>query len=440
MSERKQGGVDRRRFIKTSAALAATPLLGPAGLSAGVFAGSRETLKVGLIGCGGRGTGAATQALRADPNNVIWALADAFPDRVEGAAGHLSQTADALAAERKTRQFDVPAERRFSGFDAYRQLIDSGVDVVLLATPPYFRPAQLEYAIEKKKHVFCEKPMAVDGPGMRRVMAAARRAKEESLSLVCGFCWRYKENDRRFVAKLREGVIGDIRAVHTTYLANPLRTAPRQAGWSDMEFQMRNWQHFNWLSGDHIVEQAVHSIDKIHWFMNEVPTRCVAVGGRQARPDVPETGDVFDHFAVTYEYANGARAFHAARQMANCPGDNSDYILGSKGIADVNSWGPKHVVKGENKWLGDRQHLNDMYQQEHDELFASIRKGEPINDGDWFAPSVLMAIMARMSAYTGQTIGYEQALNSKEVLGPADLAWGEAPEVSVAIPGVTKFL
>lgn len=434
----QSGEFDRRGFMKSSAAFAAVPLT--AGLGAGAFAGSRETLKVGLIGCGGRGTGAAVQALKADPNNVLWAMADAFSDRLDSSAKRLEQHCAATKEQAGTEQWQLAPERRFVGFDAYRQLIDSGVDVVLLATPPFFRPAHLEYAIEQKKHVFCEKPMAVDGSGIRRVMEAAKKAKAQSTALICGFCWRYKENDRRFVQQLRDGVLGEIRAVHTVYLAGPLRTAARKEGWSDMEFQMRNWQHFNWLSGDHIVEQAIHSVDKINWFMDNMkPTRCIALGGRQARPDRPETGDIFDHFSVTFEYPNGARAFHDARQISNCPGDNSDYLLGEKGIADVNSWGPKHYVKGSTKWRGDRKHLNDMYQQEHDELFTAIRKGEAPNDGDWFTVSNLMAIMARMSAYTGQAVTWDQALNSQEVLGPKDLAWGDVSTSPVPVPGVTKL-
>jgi myo-inositol 2-dehydrogenase / D-chiro-inositol 1-dehydrogenase len=429
---------DRRGFMKSSAAFAAIPLT--QGLGAGAFAGSSETLKVGLVGCGGRGTGAAVQALKADPNNVIWAMADAFEDRLTSSAKRLESQCAANKEKHGGDQWQLSPERRFVGFDAYKQLIESGVDVVLLATPPYFRPAQLEYAINQGKHVFCEKPMAVDGPGLRRVMAAAKKAKAQSTALICGFCWRYKENDRQFVTQLRDGILGEIRAAHTVYLAGPLRTNKRQEAWSDMEFQMRNWQHFNWLSGDHIVEQAIHSIDKINWFMDNVmPSRCVALGGRQARPDLPETGDVFDHFSVTFEYPNGARAFHDARQISNCPGDNSDYILGEKGIADVNSWGPKHYVKGETKWRGNRKHLNDMYQQEHDELFAAIRKGEAPNDGEWFTVSNLMGIMARESAYTGKPVTSDQVLNSTVALGPKELAWGEAPEVKVAMPGITKL-
>ncbi|MEE9394946.1 MAG: Gfo/Idh/MocA family oxidoreductase [Planctomycetota bacterium] len=430
-------GFNRRQFMKSSAIMAPAVLaIGPR-----AFASDDSTLKFGLIGCGGRGTGAANQALRADKNNVLWAVADAFEDRIGGAMGLLRAEGEKLKAKHNSNQIQVTPERQFSGFDAYQKLIDSGVDVVLLATPPYFRPEQLRAAIDAGKHVFSEKPMAVDGPGVRSVMESAKIAKEKNLSLVAGFCWRFKENDRQFVKRLHDGIIGDIRAVYTDYLTGILNTHPRKEGWTDMEFQLRNWQHFNWLSGDHIAEQAVHSIDKINWFMNDVaPVKAISVGGRQSRADVPRTGDVFDHFGVIFEYADGARGFHLARQSANCFGRNTDYIMGSKGIADVNSWGPKHVVTGENNWTGKRRHMNGMYQQEHDELFAAIRKGEPINDGAWMAQSTLMAIMARMSAYTGKDVSFEAALNSKEVLGPKVVALnGEAPRIATAIPGQTKF-
>ncbi|MFQ5655348.1 MAG: Gfo/Idh/MocA family protein [Planctomycetota bacterium] len=441
------GGISRRRFVKASAALAAAPLFA-GGLPAALATQDREVepqgeraqeprpepIRIGLIGCGGRGTGAALNALSADKGVTLTALADVFADRLESCLANLKEEGD-------EEQIQVGESHRFLGFDAYRKLLESGVDGVLLATPPAFRPEHLRAAVAAGKHVFCEKPMAVDAPGVRSVLESAARAREKGISLVSGFCWRYSAAERATIKKLHDGALGAIRAVYTTYNTGPLGTHPRKPEWSDMEWQLRNWQHFAWLSGDHIVEQACHSIDKMAWAMRgELPERATAVGGRQARSG-PESGHIYDHFGVTYEFPSGARGFHMCRQIDNCAHDNSDYIMGEKGICDINGWAPRHRITGESPWLyEDEGEENDMYQQEHDELFASIRSGEPINVGEWMAHSTLMAIMGRMAAYTGQTITWEQALASEESLAPATLEWGDLPVPAIAIPGKTKLL
>lgn len=438
----KNNGVTRREFVlNTSAALASGALAG--GLlvprTARAQDGSRSgELKIGLIGCGGRGTGAAVQALQADSNTVLTAMGDLFADRMDGClqgmSGHFGESAP--------QRLKVDGARKFTGFDAYQKVIDSGVDVVILTSPPGFRPAQLKAAVEAGKHVFCEKPVAVDAPGIRSVLASAAEAKRKNLAIVCGFCWRYSDAERATFKQVHDGAVGDVVTVHTTYHTSTLSKRPRQPEWTDMEFQLRNWWHFNWLSGDHIVEQACHSVDRLAWAMNDLmPVRCTALGGRAARSG-PEHGNVFDHFTVIYEYADGRRCFHTCRQIDQCPSDNSDYIYGTEGSCTVNGWTPTHVVKdraGNVKWSYDGPR-RDMYQVEHDELMASIRAGQPLNDGEWMANSTLMAIMGRMAAYTGQTITWEQAMNSKEDLTPASLELGPLEVAPIPVPGRTKFL
>ena len=424
--------LDRRTFIRSSAVLAAMPMVVSRG--AGFFTGGDE-IKVGLVGCGGRGTGAALQALRADEGTVLTAMADIFSDHLEGSLGRLQKA----IGDRAGHKIRVPKERRFLGFDAYEKLIASGVDVVILTTPPGFRPEHLAAAVAADKHVFCEKPVAVDAPGVRSVLKTVEEARRKKLCLMSGFCWRYSARERETFKRINQGALGQVHTVYTTYLTSPLRIHPRQPGWSDTEWQLRNWQHFDWLAGDHIVEQAVHSIDKMAWALNgELPEKCVAVGGRIARVE-PERGNIYDHFSVTYEFKSGARGFHMCRQIAGCANDNSDLIMGTDGVCEINGWAPRHVIRGKHPWRCKTKR-NDMYQQEHDELFAAIRSGEPVNDGVWMTHSVLMAIMGRMAAYTGKVVTWEEALNSKQKLGPDKLEWGPLEMNPVPIPGKTRLI
>jgi predicted dehydrogenase len=422
--ERDPSSVSRRTFLERSAALAAGAAV--ARLPA-VHPGGSDALRVGLIGCGGRGTGAAAQALAADPNTQLVALADVFADHLESSLGNLMKTPDAA-------RVDVPPERRFVGFDAYRELIASGVDVVILATSPHFRPAHLKAAVEAGKHTFVEKPVAVDGPGVRSILETCELAKRKKLSVVSGLCYRYHDAMRETIARVHDGQIGDIVAMECSYLTGALWHHARQPGWSDMEWQMRNWLYFTWLSGDHIAEQHIHSLDKLAWAMGDrFPVRATGTGGRQVRTD-PAFGNVYDHFAITYEFENGVKAFGRCRQQPGCVNDVNDYVMGTKGTCDV----MRQTITGEKPWAfkGKR---GDMYQNEHDALFASIRKGEPINNGEYMAHSTLMAIMGRMAAYTGKAITWEQALNSQEKLGPETYEWGEIAVEEVAMPGITKF-
>ncbi len=422
----------RREFLATAGTAALLSSL-PA-----VHAASSEVLKVGLIGCGGRGTGAAAQALTADKNTLLYAMGDMFKDRLDSSLNGLK------GDEKFGKRVDVPAGRQFLGFDAYKKVIESGVDVVLLTSPPGFRPMHLEAAVEAGKHIFCEKPMATDSPGVKRVIEACKKAKAKSLSIVAGFCYRYQKLKREWVKLIRGGEIGDITALHCIYHAGALWNRPREAGWDDMTAQLRNWPYYTWLSGDHIVEQAIHSIDKMSWVMgDEPPVKAVGLGGRQSRVE-EEFGHIFDHHSVVYEYKNGVKLFHSTRQQKGTAGEVSDFVYGTEGSAVIKNQ-EAHRVKGKKgEWVRSarkalRENRDDMYQNEHDELFAAIRKGTPINDGEWMAQSTLLGIMGRMATYTGQEITWDMAKDSKENLLPEKLAPGPLETPPVAKPGITKY-
>jgi predicted dehydrogenase len=423
-------GTTRRDFLAASAA-GATALVG---FMPAVHAAGGDTLRVGLIGCGGRGTGAATQALRADPNVKLVAMGDAFADRLEGSLSQLQSDGDIAG------KVEVKPGHRFTGFDAYAGVLASGVDVVLLATPPHFRPAHIKAAVDAGKHVFCEKPVAVDTPGANAVLDACRAAKKKNLAVVSGLCWRYHHGKRETMKRVHDGAVGEIVALHTNYNTHGLWHRPRGPGMSDMEWQLRNWLYFTWLSGDHIVEQHIHSLDKMAWAMrDEPPVRAFGHGGRQSRTQ-PEFGHIYDHHAVCFEYANGVKLFSYCRQQDGTHNDVSDYVLGTKGTCDV----MKHAITGRDakpwRYGSGKSSRDDMYQNEHDELFASIRAGKPINDGVWMTNSTLMAIMGRMATYTGQLITWEMVLNSKQNLSPAKYEFGQLPVAEIARPGITKFV
>lgn len=424
----------RRSFLKASAAVATGAYLAGA---APVHAAGSDVIRVGLIGCGsprgGRGRGAAENCLSTGPNVKLIAMADVFKD-------HLDFTREFLQKRHGTEKVDVPQDRCFVGFDAYQKLLDlKEIDLVLLAAPPGFRPQHLKAAVAAGKHIFAEKPVAVDGPGVRSVLESCTEAKKKNLSLVSGLCWRYDTGKRETFKQIHDGAVGDIVTLQCTYNTGGLWMVPRQPEMSDMEWQLRNWLYFTWLSGDHNVEQHIHSLDKMAWAMkDEYPVKAVGLGGRQIRTG-PEYGHIFDHHSVVYEYANGVKLFANCRQQPGCANDVTDYIFGTKGTCDV----MKHLIKGEKTWKYSREQSNkdrSMYQVEHDELIASIRDGKPIHNGDYMTKSTLMAIMGRMATYTGQEITWEKALNSKENLMPAKLEMGSLPVPAVAKPGVTKFI
>jgi len=419
----------RRDFLKSGAvAVVGSTLAAQSNLSFGAFAGGSDVLKIGLVGCGGRGGGAAVNALEADPNVKLVALADLFEDRLKAAVNNLqnSQFKDRV---------DIPAERQFTGWDAYKKILETDIDIVLLATPPNFRPEQIKAAIAAGKHVFAEKPVAVDAPGVHSVMATCMEAAKKNLAVVSGLCWRYDPEKRATLQQVLDGGVGDIIAIQATYNTGTLKQFPRKPEWSDMEWQLRNWQHFTWTSGDFNVEQHIHSLDNVAWAMrDQTPVRCTGTGGRQARQGA-ESGHIYDHFNVVYEYANGVKAFCNCRQMDGTSNDVSDHIFGTKGTCDVF----KHRITGEKNWKYTGNKAN-MYVVEHQEMIASIRAGKPINNGDYMCKSTMMAIMGRMSAYTGQTLTWEQAFNSKQNLSPTTMEFGPLPMPPVAVPGITEFV
>ena len=343
----------------------------------------------------------------------------------------------------KPGSVNVAEERKFVGLDAYQKVLASGIDLVVLATPGGFRPMLLKAAIEADKHVFCEKPMATDAAGVRSVFESAKAAKEKKLSLVAGFCWRRDVPRREFYRRIHDGAIGDIRAIYATYYTGPVKPMPapteRPSGMGDLEWQLRNWYNFVWLSGDGYVEQACHSVDKVAWAMkDEPPLKAVAVGGRQT-PN--HEGNIFDHMFVVYEFANDVRAFVGQRQVGNTYSENSDYLMGSAGIAKIPGWQAPYIKAKENWRYREAGAKTDMYQNEHDALFASIRNGNPINDGQWMTQSTLMGIMGRMAAYTGTEVTWDQALNSKDKLVPDEIDWKMKLEIApMAMPGTTKFV
>jgi predicted dehydrogenase len=423
----------RREFLKRSTAtLAATAALGYARQ---VHAAGDDVLRIGLIGCGGRGSGAAGQALKADKNVKLVALGDAFGDRLESSLANLKEDNEIAG------RIDVPAERRFVGFDAYRQVIDAGVDVVLLATPPHFRPLHLAAAVEAGKHVFAEKPVAVDAPGIRAVLASCEVAKRKNLSVCSGLCLRYSFGFKEAVQRIHDGQIGEVLALEANDLRGPIWIKPRQSDWDDMTWQMRNWYYFTWLSGDFNVEQHVHFLDICAWVMQErYPATAVGCGGRQVRTG-PEYGNIFDHHSVVYQYADGPRMFSHCRQQAGCHSDMSVQVLGTKGDAHLSE--QKITIRAhgssEPAWRFRGQD-NDIYQTEHDDLFVSIRAGKPINHGAYMARSTLLAILGRMATYTGQLLTWDQALDSQEDLSPASYRWGPIPTPAIAVPGITRFV
>ena len=413
--------------MSTGAAVAAGGILAantPVAQAAGGFhVAGDDTIKVGLIGCGGRGAGAAINACRADSNVRITALADAFMDRIESVHKTLM----------KKRPEQMADEiQKFDGFDNYQQLIDSGVDVVILATPPHFRPDHIEAAIKAGKHVFCEKPVGVDVQGVERVRVACRSAAEQGLTIVSGLCWRYDYGVRATISRILDGEIGEIVSIHENYITGELWHRGNDPKWSQMEYQMRNWLYFNWLAGDHTAEQHIHSLDKALWLMGDKPpVSCYSMGGRQKRT-AEQYGNVYDHFATVFEWENGVKCHSYCRQQSGCFNDTQDYVVGKKGSATI----LRNEIRADGKdaWRF-REKKPSMYDVEHAEMFAAIKNGEPINNGEYMCDSTLMALIARDSAYTGQKIEWADYLKSKVILGPKDYEWGDYAPLPVAIPG-----
>jgi predicted dehydrogenase len=449
-SSNASGSVSRRQFLKRSSLTAAGALaLTELTFATTTHAAPDDPIRIGLIGCGGRGTGAVADALGAatdvkypragyhtenvaanaacaNKNVTIVALADVFPDRLCSCREQLAKL-----------NLTIPNERCFTGFDGYQKLLAvADVNYVILATPPHFRPLHLKAAIEAGKNAFIEKPCAVDGSGVKIVLEAGELARQKNLGIVAGTQRRHLRSYGEAVKRLQDGAIGELLCGRAYWNGGVIWVVERQPGWSDMEWQLRNWNYFTWLSGDHIVEQHVHNLDILNWALGSHPIKALALGGRQARPN-QNYGHIYDHFAVEYEYPSGARMFSQCRQMNGCEGKVEEAVVGTKGSSNCKDW-----IRGSDKQLLWRYRSQDVnpYQQEHQDLIESIRAGKPLNEAKAVAESTLTGIMGRESAYSGRAIEWEEALNSPTRLGPAQYEMGTLPFPEVAIPGQYKFV
>jgi myo-inositol 2-dehydrogenase/D-chiro-inositol 1-dehydrogenase len=422
----------RQLLSRGSQALAATAFVSAA---THAHAQGSGRIKIALVGCGGRGTGAASQALNAGSELELVAIADLWEDK--------AKTALKLLSDKHEGQVKVADDHVFSGFDGYKQAI-AAADVVLCATPPGFRPQHFEEAVKQGKHVFLEKPVATDAFGVKRVLAAAAEAKKKNLNVCVGLQRHYQPSYIDMVKRLHDGALGDLHFMRVYWNAQARAGLERNEGESELAYQIRNWYFFTWLSGDHILEQHVHNLDVAHWVMNALPVRAIGLGGRQVRT-AKINGHIFDHHAVEFEYANGARVFSQCHQMAGrCTRQVSEAAHGTKGIAEFSQNG-RFTLGKDVLYEPRRRGAEDGHQLEHYAFFENIRSGKPRNDAIYAAHSTLMGIMGRMATYTGQAITWEQAMNSKEVLVPDIHDWNvEAPIkpdadgwYPVAKPGVT---
>lgn len=413
-----QNGMSRRAFLRTAGA-AAIGAVGAASIARGAWAqvGDRP-LRAGLLGCGGRGTGAAHDFLNSSENVEVVALADLFEDRLNGCRNSL-----------RDRGQQIPDDHCFTGFDCYREILATDIDVILIATPVYFRPIEFAAAVAAGKHVFMEKPLAVDPPGCREVMRAAEEADQKGLSVVVGTQRRHQAPYLACLERIRDGAIGDIVAARASWCGGPLGGWDRTDQPTDIESQIRAWFHFTWLSGDHIVEQHIHNIDVCNWFKGTHPIRAYGMGYRARKT----FGNGYDFFSVDFVYPDGTHMESKCRQIAGCHDDVSEWIVGTNGTAAC--WGEIWDGRGNRIWNWQGDYPNP-YVQEHTDLVSSIRNGTPINDAHEVAASVMTGIMGRMSAYTGRYVSWDDVMNSDLRLGPAKCELGmHVPIDPVPVPG-----
>ena len=431
--------INRRDFVKSSAVVMGGLMASQLPLSASAYVTGADTIKIGLIGCGGRGTGAAVQALSTKQNIKLVAMADAFRDRLDTSLKTISE--QDISKER----IDVPEDHKFVGFNGYKEVIKL-CDVVLIATPPGFRPIHFEEAVRNNKHVFMEKPLATDAPGVRRVLAAAEEAKKKKLNVVVGLQRHYQTVYREWIERIHAGAIGDIVTSHVYWNSAGVWVRPRQEGQTEMEYQMRNWYYFNWLCGDHITEQHIHNLDVSNWVKQAYPVRAHGMGGRQVR-NGKEHGEIFDHHFVEYEYADGSRMFSQCRHIKGCMDRVTESFQGTNGTAP--SPGLLKTPSGYTLWEHRDKKDPNPYQVEHDELFAAIANGEyKFADAENGAKSTMTSIMGRMATYSGKMIEWDEAINSEISLMPKKFAFDAEPPIlpnedgyyPIAIPGVTKVV
>lgn len=426
--------VTRRDFLLTAATVSSGLVLLPSGgratetRSLAVHPGGSDLIRVGVIGTGGRGRGAAMDCVRSSPNVVITALGDVFADRVEEAHRNL--------AEEVGEKYKGTPETCFTGMDAYKQVLACDVDLVILGAPPGFRPLHLKAAVEAGKHIFMEKPVAVDPVGVRSVIESSDLAQQKGLAIVAGTQRRHDPGYREIIRRIHDGAIGEVLSGQAYWCQEELWSKPRQEGWSDMEWQLRNWLYFDWLSGDHIVEQHVHNLDILNWIFGGPPKSAFGMGGREVRRDA-QFGNIFDHFAVEYEYPNGARVTSLCRQTGGTTCRISEYVIGTRGRSD-----PSRRIEGpaEFTYEPSGEPVNP-YVQEHTDLITSIREGTPLNEGRRIAESTLTAIMGRMSAYTGRQISWKWAMNSSKLdLTPPHYEMKELAVNPVPVPGKAELV
>lgn len=431
----------RRTFCKQTVAATTGILASTLPLDAMSNVYDNKKLKLALIGCGGRGSGAAVQALTADDKVELYAMADAFRDRIDSSLNGIKEHFDG------SKNIDVKEKNMFTGFDAYKKAIDL-CDVVILTTPPGFRPLHFEYAINNDKHVFMEKPLATDAPGIRKVLEVAKIAKEKKLNVVVGLQRHYQDKYITLYNKVVNGDIGKIVSGQVYWNDGGVWVKKRKPSQSELEYQMRNWYYFTWLCGDHILEQHIHNIDVANWFIGDYPISAQGMGGREVRNGI-DHGQIFDHHFVEFTYASGAVISSQCRHQTGTAsrvdevfqGSNGSVVTGKGEMTDLSG---NIKYKYPNKWNEDP----NPYQVEHDKLFQSIRNNEVINDVEYGAKSTMTAIMGRMATYTGKKITWDQAINSKEMLVPNNLTWNSTPptlpddngKYLVAIPGKTKFI
>ena len=424
----------RRDFLKTSSAVAVATGLG---ITRSAHAAGSDQIRIALVGCGGRGTGAAVNALNAQPNVKLVAMADTFRDRLDGSLKNLLSRID-------NERIDVPEERKFVGLNAHEKALQCELDMVLLCTPPGFRPAQFQAAVEAGKHVFMEKPVAVDGPGVRRVLKANEVAKKKGLLVAVGHHLRHEAKHTEVIQQIHDGDIGDVMYMRAYFNTGRIWVRPRKPDQTEMQYQVNNWYHFNWLSGDHIAEQHVHDLDVCNWMVNDHPVEAQSLAGRQRRDD-KDYGEIYDHHAVEFTYASGIKLFSYCRQIGGCWGSFSEHAHGTKGTVNIEGHGASVIAINGQQPL-KRNRGKDGHQVEHDHLFQALLAGQPYNEVDYSAESTMTAILGRMASYSGQRVTWEQGINSQLDLSPERLAWDADPpslprpdgEYVIPMPGVSK--
>lgn len=419
-------GLSRRDFLRSSAGAAvAASVAGRFGLA---HAQGSDEIRVGLIGAGGRGTGALRNVLDAAPNVRVVAIGDVFQDQIDAALEQLGS--------KLPRPLEIPKEHQFTGLDAYRGVLAQDINYVILATPPGFRPLHLKAAVEAGKHIFTEKPVAVDGPGVREVLALVDVAGAKGLKIAAGTQRRHQAGYIETIRRIHDGAIGEIVAARAYWNQGGLWHKPRQPGWSDAEWMLRNWLYFPFLSGDIIVEQHVHNLDVVNWAMRAHPVRAVGLAGRQVRTQ-PEFGSVYDHFATDFEYGSGAHLTSMCRQIEGCANTVGEFLAGTQGGCQAD----RHAITGAHPWrYPSDDDETDPYVQEHADLIAAIRGDTPLNELGTVAEATLTGIMGRMAGYTGQAVSWEEALDSQERLMPANFDLDASiPVPAVAVPGQTPL-